>query len=138
MTGRTALLAALVFVHSVNAQDTFSIVAVDTITGEVGSAGASCVDLFSAGITDIGFLGDLFPGVGAINTQAINVHSRATGDTTASQGVGAASGLGLNFGKGQGLADFTAQEQLGIDPLHERFPILYDLPEVRSVRHLHA
>lgn len=28
----------------VAAQDTFSIVAVDTITGEIGGAGASCID----------------------------------------------------------------------------------------------
>ena len=54
-----------------SAQDTFSIVAVDSVTGEVGSAGASCVDLilfFPNYATD--FLGDLIPGVGAINTQA--------------------------------------------------------------------
>lgn len=51
-------------------QDTFSIVAVDPETGEVGSAGASCVDLSSfPGFVDH-FLGELFPGVGAINTQA--------------------------------------------------------------------
>lgn len=52
-------------------QDTFSIVAVDAATGEVGSAGASCVPLdivFPDGDDD--FLGQLFPGVGAINTQA--------------------------------------------------------------------
>lgn len=52
------------------AQDTFSIVAVDEETGEVGSAGASCVDLFQAGLPTDDFLGELFPGVGAINTQA--------------------------------------------------------------------
>jgi uncharacterized Ntn-hydrolase superfamily protein len=52
-------------------QDTFSIVAVDTLTGEVGSAGASCVDLilFFPNYS-IDFLGDLLPGQGAINTQA--------------------------------------------------------------------
>ena len=53
------------------AQDTFSIVAIDPLTGEVGSAGASCVDLplfFPNNPTD--FLGDLIPGQGAINTQA--------------------------------------------------------------------
>ena len=45
-------------------------VAIDTTTGEVGSAGASCVDLTAiSGLTDH-FLGELFPGVGAINTQA--------------------------------------------------------------------
>lgn len=52
------------------AQDTFSIVAVDSITGEVGSAGASCVDLSSFPSLSDGFLGELFPGVGAVNTQA--------------------------------------------------------------------
>ena len=44
-------------------QDTFSIVAVDTITGEVGSAGASCVN---GSI----IISDLHPGIGAIHTQA--------------------------------------------------------------------
>lgn len=64
------LLSAL-FVQASTAQDTFSIVAVDPLTGEVGSAGASCVDLplfFPNYATD--FLGDLIPGQGAINTQA--------------------------------------------------------------------
>lgn len=51
------------------AQDTFSIVAVDSVTGEVGSAGASCVDMYNTSNTN-DFLGELFPGVGAINTQA--------------------------------------------------------------------
>ncbi len=51
-------------------QDTFSIVAIDTVNGEVGSAGASCVDLSGwPGMSD-DFLGELFPDVGAINTQA--------------------------------------------------------------------
>ncbi len=56
---------------ALHAQDTFSIVAVDSVTGEVGSAGASCVDLglfFPNYATD--FIGDLLPGQGAINTQA--------------------------------------------------------------------
>lgn len=54
----------------VRSQDTFSIVAMDPITGEVGSAGASCVDLIAANFPTDDFLGELFPGVGAINTQA--------------------------------------------------------------------
>ena len=45
------------------AQDTFSIVGVDTLTGEVGSAGASCI---SGSI----IISDLHPGIGAIHTQA--------------------------------------------------------------------
>jgi uncharacterized Ntn-hydrolase superfamily protein len=52
------------------AQDTFSIVAADSTTREVGSAGASCVDLIYYNIADASFLGDLLPDTGAINSQA--------------------------------------------------------------------
>lgn len=55
---------------AVNAQDTFSIVALDTVTGEVGSAGASCVEMNNFPGYDDDFLGELFPDLGAINTQA--------------------------------------------------------------------
>ena len=44
-------------------QDTFSIVAVDTVTGEIGSAGASCI----AGSF---ILSDVIEGIGAIHTQS--------------------------------------------------------------------
>ncbi len=54
---------------AINAQDTFSIVAVDPETGEVGSAGASCVALANFNLPP-DFLGVLFPGEGAINSQA--------------------------------------------------------------------
>ena len=63
------LLTGLCLSTSLSAQDTFSIVAVDENTGEVGSAGASCVDLIGIGYP-ADFLGDLIPGVGAINTQS--------------------------------------------------------------------
>jgi uncharacterized Ntn-hydrolase superfamily protein len=56
--------------QNIFAQDTFSIVAVDSITGEVGSAGASCVDMFNFPALETDFLGELFPGLGAINTQS--------------------------------------------------------------------
>lgn len=64
----STLMFALLF-WEVTAQDTFSIVAVDPETGEVGSAGASCVDLSGFGLGD-DFLGELFPNQGAINSQA--------------------------------------------------------------------
>lgn len=51
-------------------QDTFSIVAADSATREVGSAGASCIDLFNTIFSDPGFLGDLIPDTGAINSQS--------------------------------------------------------------------
>lgn len=73
---RKLLLQFLLFINigyspALQAQDTFSIVAVDSVTGEVGSAGASCVDLllFFPNFA-IDFLGDLIPGQAAINTQA--------------------------------------------------------------------
>ncbi len=68
-----SILLIFTAIISVNSQDTFSIVAMDPITGEVGSAGASCVDLDAANLPTDDFLGELFPGVGAINSQAYYV-----------------------------------------------------------------
>jgi len=59
------VLYILIFVRCSNA-DTFSITAVDPVTGWVGSAGASCV----AGCI---ILSDVHPGVGVIHTQAYYV-----------------------------------------------------------------
>lgn len=59
------------------AQDTFSIIAADETTGEIGAAGASCVD----GIAQFGgikILNKIIPGRGGVNAQAwicINPHS---------------------------------------------------------------
>lgn len=68
----TLVFSSLVFT-TIHAQDTFSIVAVDSITGEVGSAGASCVDLTNFPSLTTDFLGELFPNHGAANTQAFYV-----------------------------------------------------------------
>lgn len=52
-------------------QDTFSICAVDTITGEVGSAGASCIDdIGCGGCGGVVIISDVHPGKGVIHTQA--------------------------------------------------------------------
>jgi len=53
----------LVFSTKAFCQDTFSIVAVDTNTMEVGSAGASCID---GSI----IISDILPGIGAVHTQS--------------------------------------------------------------------
>lgn len=58
------------FTFKLDAQDTFSIVAVDPRTGEIGAAGASCVDLFQFDIDRADFLSQIVPGIGAVNTQA--------------------------------------------------------------------
>ena len=68
MARALAFLTALSLFSETFAQDTFSIVAVDTVTGEIGSAGASCV----SAINGVGayIISDVIEGVGAIHTQA--------------------------------------------------------------------
>ncbi|WP_317896907.1 DUF1028 domain-containing protein [Aurantibacillus circumpalustris] len=75
-----------------NAQDTFSILAFDSITGEVGAAGASCVDLFPFPAYSNHFIAEIFPGEGAIATQAayiaanqINAKNRFTAGDSPTQ-----------------------------------------------------
>lgn len=65
------LLLCIISMHSqVISQDTFSITAVDSVTGEVGSAGASCIDAtaISGGCVIISYIR---PGFGVIHTQAL-------------------------------------------------------------------
>jgi uncharacterized Ntn-hydrolase superfamily protein len=59
----------LLFTAKAISQDTFSIVALDTITGEIGSAGASCLDGSQIAGGAI-IISDILPGRGAIHTQA--------------------------------------------------------------------
>lgn len=51
-----------------HAQDTFSICAVDSVTGEVGSAGATCIS--SSSVSAI-IISDVHPGKGVVHTQAL-------------------------------------------------------------------
>ena len=75
------LIVNFSFQINVFSQDTFSIVAVDTVTGEIGSAGASCVNaIYGVGAF---ILSDVIEGIGAIHTQAYylpqnqqNAHNR--------------------------------------------------------------
>ena len=60
------LLLVLSFYTSLQAQHTFSIVAVDVETGEIGSAGATCLFFTDAALT----ISDIVLGVGGIHTQA--------------------------------------------------------------------
>lgn len=57
------------FQLSLLAQDTFSIIAADPETGQIGSAGASCVDNI-APLGGVILLNDIIPGQGGINAQA--------------------------------------------------------------------
>ncbi|SVC36246.1 uncharacterized protein METZ01_LOCUS289100, partial [marine metagenome] len=53
----------ILFISESYSQDTFSIVAVDPVTQEVGSAGASCIN---GSI----IISDVHPGIGAVHTQS--------------------------------------------------------------------
>jgi uncharacterized Ntn-hydrolase superfamily protein len=67
---RTTLLLAFFFLFSsASAQDTFSIVAIDTVTKEIGSAGATCLTE-QAGFPGAIFISDIIGGHGAIHTQS--------------------------------------------------------------------
>jgi uncharacterized Ntn-hydrolase superfamily protein len=79
---KMTLLLFILLSQVIRSQDTFSIVAVDTITGEIGSAGASCIDnsQIEGGAL---IISDVIPGRGAIHTQSYwnstnqqNAHAR--------------------------------------------------------------
>ena len=66
-----AFLIILLFQVDMLAQHTFSIVAIDTTTGEIGSAGATCLDDISfPGSGGAIIISDVVPGVGAVHTQS--------------------------------------------------------------------
>ena len=65
----SAFVAVLGMHAGLLAQDTFSILAFDSLTREVGAAGASCVDLFPTPFNDH-FIAELFPDTGAVASQA--------------------------------------------------------------------
>jgi uncharacterized Ntn-hydrolase superfamily protein len=66
---KMTILLFILLSQVLRSQDTFSIVAVDTITGEIGSAGASCIDdsQIEGGAL---IISDVIPGRGAIHTQS--------------------------------------------------------------------
>ncbi|MGK0385668.1 MAG: putative Ntn-hydrolase superfamily protein [Patiriisocius sp.] len=68
----TILTCALLALTSlIQAQHTFSIVAVDPVTGEIGSAGATCLDIDDLnGEEGALVISDIILGIGSINTQA--------------------------------------------------------------------
>ena len=73
---RVVVLFFLLCFGRLFSQHTFSIVAVDTITGEIGSAGATCGDsIIWPGTPGAYIISDILPGVGAIHTQALWIAS---------------------------------------------------------------
>jgi uncharacterized Ntn-hydrolase superfamily protein len=62
-----AALFLLIYSSASYGQDTFSICAVELATGQVGSAGATCI---TSATTSVTIISDVHPGVGVIHTQA--------------------------------------------------------------------
>lgn len=113
------ILAFLAFAIPAFNQDTFSIVAVDTITGEIGSAGASCLDDISfPGSGGAIIISDILPGRGAIHTQSFwNATNQANARLKMEEGLSPqevldwlkVNGVGGIFGAQQrqyGIVDF--------------------------------
>lgn len=68
---QATVFAFLCAIPPIYSQHTFSIVAIDSITGEIGSAGATCGDsIIWPGTPGAYIISDIIPGVGAIHTQA--------------------------------------------------------------------
>ena len=68
---RVVVIFFLLSISNIFSQHTFSIIAVDTVTGEIGSAGATCGDsIIWPGTAGDYIISDILPGVGAIHTQS--------------------------------------------------------------------
>ncbi len=63
------LFCSLLMVEVMLAQDTFSIVAIDPLNGQVGSAGATCLDSVMEGTSAV-IISVILPGKGVIHTQS--------------------------------------------------------------------
>lgn len=68
MLKKICVLSLVIFPFFIFAQHTFSIVAVDTVTGMVGSAGGSCLDTVTS--YNINRINETIPGKGSICAQA--------------------------------------------------------------------
>src|SRR6188768_716193 len=64
----------LFIIQNATAQDTFSICAYDSLTGQFGSAGATCIQAATSAV----IISDVVPGVGVVHTQAAFVQANKT------------------------------------------------------------
>ena len=87
----TAVIALLAVSGASRAQDTFSLVAVDPATGEIVSAGASCLDgeVVPGGAL---IVSSVLPGVGALHTQSYySVGNKLHGERLLREGLAASA-----------------------------------------------
>ncbi len=115
----------------VHAQHTFSIVAVDPITGEVGSAGATCLNNANCGgCGGARIISQLTPGKGAINAQAsvcIPNSNALAGNNSIAAGMSASQVLSDLLANDNCGAGDTSNRQYGIITLDSN-----NVPEVSA------
>jgi len=70
----TTTLICFLIIQNVSAQDTFSICAYDSLTGQLGSAGATCIQASTSAY----IISDVVPGVGVVHTQAAWIQANKT------------------------------------------------------------
>ena len=96
-------------------QDTFSIVAIDTITGEIGSAGASCIQ-------NSIIISDVHPGLGVIHTQSYwNAQNQDSASVLIELGFSA-----------QEIIDWLRDNDSQNDPSIRQYGIVTNFPEIES------
>ncbi len=96
-------------------QDTFSIVAIDTVTGEIGSAGASCIQ-------NSIIISDIHPGLGAIHTQSYwNLQNQDSASALIELGFTA-----------QEIIDWLRDNDSQNDPSIRQYGVVTLFPEIES------
>jgi len=115
------LLVMIGWGHFLLAQHTFSIAAVDPVTGEVGSAGATCLSNSDCGgCGGAVVISQLTPGKGAINAQAsvcIPNSNALNGNGQINMGQSASQTLAYLLGNDACSAGDTSNRQYGIATL---------------------
>tara|TARA_B100001250_G_scaffold414259_1_gene451575 strand:- start:468 stop:1361 length:894 start_codon:yes stop_codon:yes gene_type:complete len=96
-------------------QDTFSIVAIDTVTGEIGSAGASCIQ-------NSIIISDVHPGLGAIHTQSYwNAQNQDSASVLIESGFSA-----------QEIIDWLRDNDSQNDPSIRQYGVVTTFPVIES------
>ena len=100
---------------SIFSQDTFSIVAIDTVTGEIGSAGASCIQ-------NSIIISDVHPGLGAIHTQSYwNAQNQDSASVLIESGFSA-----------QEIIDWLRDNDSQNDPSIRQYGVVTTFPVIES------
>lgn len=132
LTSKFSLVLLYLFIGlTLPAQHTFSIVAVDPLTGEVGSAGATCLNNANCGgCGGAVIISQLTPGKGAINAQAsvcIPNTNALSGNNSIASGQSATQVLNGLLTNDQCSAGDTSNRQYGIVTLDSS-----NVPDVAS------